>query len=288
MENALLTGGAALAPMLAWAPRATKLVDMFYRALDRLSFHGRLGEVAAIAAAAWPAVDGSDKLMDGGAELAYVATMAVVHRHLDERPELDHLDDSLRAEIAPYGEVRPEWIERFIKADRGLTPTPVGAADLAGDGATKAIDRLLIDFGRELHTRWSWPRARAELARNALLGFFLQRLDESAAPPKATTESRAEALLLPPAAVFDKGLARHFSSLALGSWRGLAMFAALPAWLTYVAERGLGRAEVAESRREALAALLSKIVEGSQNIEYDPLARAEVERAWAGGGRGGR
>jgi hypothetical protein len=282
-ESALLTGGDALAPMLAWAPRCFKLVDMFLRALDQLSFHGRQRELVAITAAAWPFITRGDVLESGVDALGDLATLAAVGRRLDEQPGLVQLDGALRAEVDSFKTLIPDWVDRYIKIDRGLAVEPWDAADLLGDDAEAAIDRLLIEFAAALRTRWSWPRTRAELARRALLTLLFERLDEPAAPgpKKPGPAARVEALVLPPAEVFEKALSRHFGFLALGSWKGLALFAALPAWTVFVAERQLASAEAATARRASLAKLLPDILGAADSTGYDPLARAEIERAFA-------
>ncbi|MDB4929862.1 MAG: hypothetical protein JWM10_2346 [Myxococcaceae bacterium] len=280
-ESALLTGGDALAPMLAWAPRCFKLVEMFFRALDQLSFHGRQSELAAVTAAAWPAITGGDVMESGIDELGDLATLTAVGRRLDESPGLDHLDDALRAEVDRFETIVPAWVDRYIKIDRGLVTDPRSAADLLGDDAEAAIDRLLIEFAAALRTRWSWPRTRAELARRALLTFLLERLDEhdqQVAKPAAA--GRVEALVLPSSEVFEKAVSRYFGFLALGSWKGLALFAALPAWTVFLVEQKLASAEAAAARRGSLAKLVPDVVVAAEGVGYDPLVRAEIERAF--------
>jgi hypothetical protein len=274
-EGALLTGGDVLGPMLAWAPRCFKLVDMFFRALDQLSFHGRQREVGAITAAAWPAITQGDVLENGVEELGDLATLTAVGRRLDEDSGLDHLDAALRAETDPFETILP-W----------------SAADVLGDDAEAVLDRLLIEFAAALRTRWSWPRTRAELARRALLAFLLDRLDEhdqanSPTPgreveqvAKPAAAGRVEALVLPSIEVFEKAVSRYFGFLALGSWKGLALFAALPAWTVFVVEQKLASAEAATARREALAKLVPDVIAASESVEYDPLVRAVIERAY--------
>jgi hypothetical protein len=269
-ENALLRGDDPLPPMLAWAAAAARFTELFHRTLDRLAFRGDHRTQAAVLPVAWRAIEGDDDMLGSALDdFRSRGVMTVLHTHREARPGLDAVDPALRADLAPYGQVKIPWVEAFLRVDGGAA-SPWPRRDLASAKPAQALDGLLIAFGRALRERWGWPRARAELARTTLLEMLLGA--------KATT---VEGRVLPSAAAIEKAVNDHFSLLGLSAWRGVALFAALPAWLTFVADEGLASPEAARTRRDALAPRVSKVASMLEEIEYDPTVRGELERAWA-------
>gem|GEM_PF-1964161 len=300
-EDALITGGNPLPPMRAWAERAPVIIDMFHRMLEGLMFHGRLGDLAEVLPVAWPRIEASDDVMPHALDAYGTLGMTVaLHRHLDERTDLEPLDAALRADLAPYGDASPGWIERFLAIDSGRRTPAWSPADVVGDAddAVAALDALTMAFGRALRVRWSWPRTRAELARTALLDALLDRRDAlvSRTPSSGSKPKRPPvggsarpkppawpiaALLVPPPEVLAEAVGQNFDTFGTRVYRGAALLAALPAWLTFIAEVEPEVADAARARRAEFGTRVAPLAATFTQIVYDPAVGDAIEHAWA-------
>jgi hypothetical protein len=282
------------------------IIDMFHRMLDGLMFHGRLRDLAAVLPVAWPRIEASDDVMPHAIDAYGTLGMTVaLHRHLEERTDLEPLDAGLRADLAPYGDASPGWVERLLAIDSGRRAPAWNPADVVGDddAAVAALDALTMAFGRTLRVGCSWPRTRAELARAALLDALLDRCDaliskvapsgpEAKHPPvrgrrrqqlpvRPSHAWSVAALLVPPREVLAEAVGRNFDTFGTRVYRGAALLAALPAWLTFIAGIEPAVAEAARARRTELATLVAPLAATFTQVVYDPAVGDAIERAWA-------
>lgn len=160
------------AHLTALAHAAGEHHEYFLGAVHALMYHGRTSHIVAACRIAWPRVQAADNVAPS--VRAAVRSSAIAVALDDFLANHDAWDETaFLAHIAPFHvpAMQPWWCDAVAQRNPA-TRRALSRADLLPYRITaasrRALELLLLQFADALHTRWAWPRSRAELAREAL------------------------------------------------------------------------------------------------------------------------
>lgn len=178
-------------PILRMAERVEDDIYEFKDALQVLLYHGHVALVLRACELAWPRVLEDDEMILDP-DLPHFALMSALAILLDsdEPWNGERFDGYLATFSCDHLEQEPwqEIVERYVTGVPGV----IGRARF--DSAASSRERhedyrwLVLQFSRDLHTRWQWTRGKAILADQYLMRFITER--ESFKEPAARLAPR--------------------------------------------------------------------------------------------------
>lgn len=242
----------------------------FHATLNLLGYHDRLGLINEVMAIAWPRVQEASAYSSPAVQ-AYAgrATDHLLYQYLEEGEEPDATDPDLQAKLERYFPVDPERLASYL----GLLAGKVGRRWSREDFAeleTHKLHGLMIEFLGHVH-REGVSYARAHLVREHLPHYFLDRkagnlypkedvgaLLRSGRRPRPVTLD-AEEPLLPDAMTLENFLEKLLQTVNAQPYAVAAILELLPAWLRFLATRGLIDSEQQTSVLQEVAELRESI-----------------------------
>jgi hypothetical protein len=167
------------------------------------------------------------------------------------------------------------WLERIVlhasgRASHRWSPDDFGTSDR--EETLDHLTLLTLEFGRALHVAWSWPRSRAELGREMICRYLVEKQ-----PRRARSGG---AIVLPEAASADRFAANHLHLLGAQPFRVAAFAQALPRWSRFLAERDLMRDDDVRRLDGELRPRFADLPRALDEFVYDPVLAADVSRQW--------
>ena len=169
--------------LMALAHAAGEHQEYFLGAVHALMYHGRTEHVFDACCMAWPRVQAMDDVEPSvRASLRSGAIAVALDDLLDSGGAWDEAAFVERIALFHDPAMQPWWrdvvAQRDPAARRALTRADLLPARVT-EASQRAVALLLLQFANALHTRWGWPRARAELARAALAELLAEQAREA-------------------------------------------------------------------------------------------------------------
>jgi hypothetical protein len=295
VENALLLPSLDLrTPLLELAPRAARVIDPFFSLIARLMYHGKDDDLIATLELAWIHLRDSDQVLSRGKEeLRGIMLWLLLDRHLDSRPTMSPDDPDFLKATEPYrkDEGRPWW-DLAIEQRAGRRGSDWQQQDFNPlqnrDGFNERVFLLSVELATELHGRWEWPRPKAELVREQIFHFLLDRGAETTKErkkPKKKGAATNASDSSPFCSLLRPKHARQFMHEQLNSGYGYphkaaAFSQALPLWLQFLNERGLLDEREAQCLYGGLKDSCAVLPDEVNVFTYDLEMMRDTESAW--------
>lgn len=277
-----------------FVPDIVRGADAFNELADALMYHGQLRTLVDAMRAAWPAYTASADLVPWAAgEFSETLLLLLFYDYMETAPAPSVDDPVFWEATAPYGEFLRSWFERttrHLTTAAHWTPADFGPA-VDADQWTENLAGLFFEFMAE-QRRAGVPLTRSELAREPLADLLHRQAvvmparalkgksKGKAARPEPPLPSAA-ALLVPRYEAADRIWTHYLQFPSARPYVLLAAVGSLPAYLHFIARRGLlARAGLAAALAE-LKPLVAVAVSAVQGLTADPHAVAALEAAWA-------
>ncbi len=250
-------GGDLETPLMALAENLDdKIFDPFFYLIDKLRYHGRVKELSTAMVQAWPKVKKMSGILPVGIEeFQNKAAAILIGEHLDSNPDCDCSNVSFLDQVGPLDGVTPEWLEKILfhysgRSEREWTIEDFQTSDYGL--LSKNLFLLIVDFSAFLHYRRGWIRSRSMLAQDEMYEYLSENFETALKGNKALSAKKAASALLPRPKSADKHLAEKLQFIFPQPYRAAAFGLALPAWLEFLAEKGLCEKEKSEIVRAEL------------------------------------
>jgi hypothetical protein len=256
-------------------------------------YHGKADELIAALKLTWAHIRDSDKILPHGKEeLRSIALWLLLDRHLDSHPSTAADDPDLLEVTEPYRKDEDlPWWDLAIEQRTSRRGSDWQQEDFDPtknrDGFNKSAFLLSVEFASTLHSHWGWPRPKAELARELIFPFLLDRAAETTKEgkkankrPAGTTDNPS-----PFCSLFRPKHARQFMYEQLNSGYGFphkaaAFSQALPLWLRFLNEQGLLDEKEANHFYGGLKSSCALLPKDVEMFTYDPEMLRDIDSAW--------
>jgi hypothetical protein len=261
-------------------PNAAKGADQFDLVIDRLMYHGQTRPLLEAMRAAWPQVSRSPELLPWAIDDFTARLILLLFYDYVETAAQPRADDPVLIKATrPYGELLADWAERAIRHLSAATPwTPDDFGEAVDAEQWQAnLHGLLFEFMAD-QRRAGVPLTRLELARTP----WYDALYEALSAPQAQGWKRkgSASPLTPDRQRLDKILAESFQLLSAHPHQVAGAIELLPAYLHFIARRGL----LARLGLHAAFERLQPLARNGQALldRYgEPALAAAVGAAWA-------
>jgi hypothetical protein len=324
LEDALaderLDDAAALARELA--PRAGRDPDTFSRVREALAYYGQLAILREAMTIAWPGVKSDDGILGWAiAEFANTAADYEIFDYLEHTASPDPADPALLDRLRFFvEEPRADYLREFIEDltakqprtwkmdDFDLKPPPTPQRDKWEDEededeyeeqepprpGVRNLGRLISEFVGYQHREEGVPFPRADMVRDELLSYFVDRYDgdlnprlglmESMRHPKrkAPKPPRPAHPLCPERVTLEVQLTRMVGMLSGRTYSAAALFQAMPAWLRFLESRRLIDGATHQKVLKELRPLHDEMLKLWEKYTVnDPHFLHDEQQAWA-------
>lgn len=305
ISNALAAGRLAALPALVeeLADTAGAELDTVNRVFDQLAYHGQLALLAAAMRRAWPLVRDAGQYFEWAVDEFAERGMTIAL--------LDYLERTAApnpVELAALGAefdvtlVQPGGAAQFLahitgQADRRWTLADFdltvhrrrkGEPEPPADTGRTNLYYLTVEFLGYLRRVEGLSYARGELARDQIQRYILERHDgqlqnddDRRRTGKRGAKTRLTAPgqpLCPERGTLDRYLVSLLNIFSSQPHRAAALFETLPAWLRFLAERGLLDADLHERTLHELHGLVDSVCQVLGSYLSDPGLRLTAER----------
>ncbi|MBU0490536.1 MAG: hypothetical protein KKB13_01685 [Chloroflexi bacterium] len=284
IDDALAQGhGEALPELLEpFAENPDRDIDGFFRIIHQFMYHGHNEPLRQAMARAWPQVQGSGEIMSWGQdEFLDFLTSLTIFAYLDQASSPSADDPALSRMLAPYGDLREEYVRDVVEALSRTEPRAWSVSDFDSSASKKRREEnlllLLWEFAGEWHRRDGAPLCKADLGRRTLLDYLAQRQEWG----RARRGLAGLTYLLPDRASLDPFLAGKFGIFGAQPYEAGCLFELLPAYVGFLTHRGLAAPEEAAARLAEIAGLWQDVQKVLWNWQHDPTLRDNVAAAWA-------
>ena len=308
ISNALAAGRSEEIVELAGklAETAGEDVDTYHQTVDVLAYHAQLAALSRANHIAWPLINSSEDILWGQDTYSKWGADCVLFEELMQSKELDGQSPSLIERVRYFYEDLPlesfqEYVDRLCGrsnrtwslSDFDFNPKKhrqAGKRRHASDAeqaeeenapispAREALSDLADEFIDYAHSQEGIPYTKAELARQNIVGYLLQRLAgnlDSQKKPLSRHKRQEpkrklrvpEHVLVPDRVTLDRFLASLMNLFHLHRYAAAATFELVPVWLRFLQTRGL----IEESQRESTLKELSHL-----HTDVLPLFEADL------------
>lgn len=284
-------------------------LEAFNRVIVLLMYHGQLALLREAVDLAWPVVNSASDLPPRAIEkFVPLAVHCSIFDYLEQRPVPDGAEENLMMRLNRFAGLKAGWMTKVIglitgQAQRRWTMSDfdfTADSEKAKERRGRLLDSpgwlnihdLSLEFLGYLHDRENVPYTRAELARIALVEYLLVRqagtLEEFQTLYHLTRKGkrrRRKAGQRPPRHVLcpdRETLAFVFQRQLLPLERyheAAAFFELVPAWLRFLAGRGLLDTELQQRTLTELAGLQESLIDCFDDC-YEYPALAAATRNW--------
>lgn len=296
IENALLRGDSAAIPELVmpFAEEPDRDIDMFFNVIDRLMYHNQVPALITAMTQAWPKVKDSPDIVPWGIdEFAEILSGLIIFDYLEHTPNPSGGDPALIERLAPHTDVDPESLKRNLAALTGKSGKSWSLDDFGPevDGDTWGLNLFLLslEFLGEQRSRAGLPYSRGELGRAQLYRYLLARrggkYEEDREFPAMPEPPRRKQVgsrhpLCPERRPLDRFLGELLDFVNPQLYKAGCVMKLVPAWVDFLARRGLITAAEAEEALAEIRLLAGELIEALCSYRADPLLIRGVEEAW--------
>ena len=267
-----------------FSPLAGNELDLYYRIVSALAYHGKLAILHEGMRHARPYVAEGDSLIEW-AYTEYTEKLADVEilYLLEQNPDLKADDATLQQHFAEYEiELNPESFPLALDYRTGCRTPDWTTADFKFSGRHKNdpgqenFSMLLAAFTHYAHAVEGIPRTKVEMGRDELSRYVKLRHEgelgntRSGSAPKRKQKRKNDQgtdifLLYPEAKTFDRYLGQMMGFLSFRFYEASALFELIPVWLRFLVTCHLlteeGRQQVVRSLsylKDPLAEIMTK------------------------------
>ena len=288
----------ALPELLApFAEEPDRGIDMFYRVIDQLLYHGQIETLLEVMSKAVPGVTKSDKLVPWVDEEFKDQLMKLhLFKYLETASDPRSDDPVLLEATAPYGEWKPGWLERYIPRFGSTAPSAWRRENfddtVDADQWSDNLAALIAEFIADQHNN-GIPYSRAYMIWGQLNGLLEKRYLTTTSPkpkrgnrrrPKKrrrTTPKSQRSYLIPSYQDTDKALVEHFQFLSSQPYRAITLMEFLPPYLHFITRLGLIHPKEMDKALDSLNGLMQHLPAILESHAVDPLARRNVAEVWS-------
>jgi hypothetical protein len=280
-------------------PPVDRGIDLFFRLIDQMKYHGQTEPMLQTMKQVWPAV--SDSVKSGklvpwtSEEMGSEITLLMFFQYVEtaETPRAD--DPALHEAASPYGSFNAEWLEQAVPHLSAPAPSPWQRADFGeavdAEQWAENLSALLFEFMADQHRRAGVPFSKSYLARDELLELLHQQFTSpgeatSKRPAKGKKGARRQpavqpsSSLVPRYASLDRHLVGLFGFLSAQPYKAAALTELLPAYLHFLARLGLIHPTEMDAALGSLRPLARQLWTALDNYGADIAAVEAVEAAW--------
>ncbi len=273
-----------------------KSIDEFFRVVYAALYHGQAAAVRAALQVGWSqVVDTEDILSSGVNEYGGLLMRLMLYAAAEKATAPRDADSDLWAALRAYGTPDEVWLGYALRHLTRPAPTRWQAADfnetVEADQWAANIDGLLFEFMADQQRQAQVPFSKSDLARIELTHVLNQQGVQAPDPvkrAKGKTRHRSAHLptaqtspLIPRYETLNRELARHFSFLSSQPYHAGAPLELLPAYLHFIARRGLIHPTELDQALTALRALIAQTDQLFTNYGADVYLAQAIEAAWS-------
>ncbi len=300
--NDAISGGrwAAIPALLAgFAEAPDRGIDLFFRLIEQLKYHGQINPLIHTMKQMWSgvsdAVDSGKLVPWTTEELDAEMTLLMFFQYMEtaETPRAD--DPALHEAAAPYGSYKAEWLEQAIPHLSALAPSPWQPADFGeavdAEQWGENLSALLFEFMADQRRRAEVPFSKSYLARDQLLELlhqqFTQPWETSSERPSSGKKrvrqqlARRPSSLVPSYALLERHLGEMFGFLSAQPYKAAALTELLPTYLHFLTRLGLIHPTEMDDALATLRSLAGHMWTVLDNYGADIVAVEAVEAAWS-------
>lgn len=296
IQIALLEGNDADAAryFYQFSPLAGDHLDVYYRIISALAYHGKLAVLHEGMRQARPFVaDGGDLVPWAYDEYTEkLGDIETLHL-LEQNPSLKGDDPVLQQRLTEYElSIEPELLSSILDYRTGRQ-TPSWTADdfkfsgqKKNDPAKRAFALLLASFTHFAHVEEGIPRAKVEMARDEISNYISRRhageLDEEdfdyefGRRPKRKRRKKTYYALRPDAKTLDRYMAQLMGFMSFRHYEAYALFELLPVWLRFLTKYELLDKESRVQIIKEMDYLKDPFIEIATNKVTDPTLKSNV------------
>ena len=277
-----------------FSPLAGDQLDIYYRIISALTYHGKLTILHEGMRQARPFV------ADGGSlvEWAYdeytekLGDIETIHL-LDQNPSLSADDPLLQQRLAEYELTMDSELLTLILDHRTGRKTPSWTPDdfkfsgrKKNDPAKRAFALLLAAFTHYAHVEEGIPRTKAEMAGDEISNYIAQRhageLDEDdfdyefGRRPRRKRRKKTYYALRPDAKTLDRYMAQLMGFMSFRYYETYALFELIPVWLRFLTKYELLDEKTRLQIIKEMNYLKDPIIEIATNKVTDPTLKLNV------------
>ena len=269
-------------------------IECYHDTIHFLAYHGQLAALSQANRVAWPLINSSKNILGGGNAYSKWGADCVLFEELMRSQEIDGQNPLLIERIRYYYEDLPlfsfqEYVDRLCgrlnrtwslsdfdfnykkhrKAGKRRDASDVERAEEADaviSPAREALSDLTLEFIPYAHSQEGIPYTKAELARQNIESYLLQRLagyldssqntfDRFKSPQPKQKLRVPEHVLAPDRVTLDRYLADLLNMFKVQRYAAAATLELVPVWLRFLETRGL----IERSQRESTVKELSHL-----------------------------
>lgn len=276
-------------------------LDIYYRLIHALAYHGRLDILLLGMRLAFPSVEEATGLVAWAAgEFAELLGTYELLQRLEANPDVTADDPELQQRFAEYElTVVPEELDNIVDYRCGRVQAAWPAADFHlspgdefdEDPSKKNLYLLPLAWTHYAHTEEGVPLTRVEMVREPLYLYFVQRSEGELSDgaerggrrkrrhKRRRVPEREELVLFPDRRTLDRFLGEMLGFLSFRYYEASALVELIPVWLRFLRQQGLADEAREEAVLRDLQALRQQMVQVVEGAVPDPQV-AENLKAW--------
>lgn len=279
-----------------FSPLAGDQLDLYYRIVHALTYHGKLGILYEGMRQARPFVAEADALV----EWAYreytkkLGTLEILYR-LDKNPDLQPDDPTLQQHFAEY-ELTPEpgTLATALDYRAGRKLPSWELTDFRfkkGRSTDNNVALLLAAFTYYAHSESGFPRTKVEMARDNLSEYIMQRQEGKLDPSDAgygrakrgSRKSKGESTLqnpfCPDVKTLDRYMVQLMRFMSFRFYETFALYELIPTWLRFLTQYNLLTEEARQQTIDEMRSLKADLSLIADKQMDDPAIRENLA-AW--------
>ena len=279
---------------LQFSPLAGENLDLYYRVISALAYHGRLAVLHEGMRQARPFIADADGLVEWACgEFSEKLGDIELFRQLEQNDHLTADDPALQQRLAEYElTIEPEMLSPILDYRSGHK-TPSWTPDdfklssrKTNDPAKKALALLLAAFAHFAHVEKGVSHTKAEMACDELRSYIFGRhageLDEHednfgyGRAPRHKRRPTNYYALRPDAKTLDRHMAQLMGFLSFRQYEAFALFELLPTWLRFLTKYELLDEETRLQTLKEMHYLKDSYVQIAINHVTDPILKQNV------------
>jgi len=277
-----------------FSPLAGDHLDVYYRIISALAYHGMLAVLYEGMRQSRPFVVDSGELVPWayGEYTEKLGDIETLHQ-LEQNPDLKADDPILQQHFTEYELSIDAELLSPILAYRAGRQTPSWVADdfkfpsqKKDDPSGGAFALLLASFTHFAHVEAGIPRAKVEMACDEINNYISQRhageLDaensnyEFGHRPKRKKRKKPYYALRPDAKTLDRYIAQLMGFMSFRYYETYALFELLPVWLRFLTKYGLLDEETRVQTIKEIAYIKEPLIEIATNKVSDPVLKSNM------------
>ena len=265
---------------LEFSEIADRDIDLYFRALVQVEYHGDLELLTEAVDIAWFRIrDSRDVTQWGIDEFAHKATDFHVFHFLESNPQARGDEPELLDRLSIYDDAEPDVdrLRHYLDWVTGRRAANWTEADFAhrNEQFHDNLGQLSLQFLGYLRHDQQMAFSKAELAREALVHYFVRRHQGELKLEEGKPKIRHP--LCPDDKTLDRYLGELMGFLNRQDFKVVAQFETIPLWLKFLLDRGLLTNTIRMRILEELRPLHKMLLKIYRNDPIDPALFTALE-----------